>query len=395
MIRHFLLGLSALSLLSCVDGAGLSRVGDGPTISLGAKVKIALLVPIESPNKNDSALGQDLINAAQLALTEYQDTSIALSVYPTAGQPERARLAAQQALMDGNQLIIGPLYAQSASPVAEVAAAKNINVLSFSNNTSIARDNLLVLGNSVDNTASRLLELASLEGLQSVAVVAPQNPAGDLATAAVERAANETGVAFIGAYRYAFSPQGIADAMPLIKQELLDAGVQSVVISADSGSGLPVIAEILSDGVVSQDKNGEDGAFNTDKPKGYYFMGLSRWDIPTSNLTIRGLRGGWFTLPNGNAISAFNSAYRETYDSSPHPLATLSYDAITAVAQLIRAGNKGALKRSQLSRRDGFIGGSGAFRILRDNTTQRALSVARVTNGAFEIISEATASFQR
>ena len=375
-------GLLALSLTACVDVAttGQSSGGvDGPKLNPNRTVKVALLVPSGSGNANQENLANNLIRAAEMAIADHPNAKIDMRVYATHGNATQATSAAQAAISDGAKIIIGPLFAESANAVGKVAAAKNINVLSFSNNTGVAGGNVFVLGNSFQNTANRIVGYASAKGYKSVAVVSPQNAAGTAAAAAVKSAASRTGARFAGSYTYPFSPEGIAGAVPSIASKLSSTGSTAVVLTADSASGLPLLAQRLP-----------AGGLDIETIK---ILGLARWDIPQSTLSNPGLRGGWFTIPDGAAISAFNGRFNNTYGTAPHPLAGIAYDGMKAFAELRSNKNPGAAQRSQLSRAQGFRGASGTFRLLKNGSTQRALSVAEASAGGLRVISSAPTKF--
>ena len=152
------------------------------------------------------------------------------------------------------------------------------------------------------------------------------------------------------------------------------------MLTADSASGLPIIGSMLPTGT-------------EEVPSNIKVLGLARWDIPVSTLSSAGLAGGWFAIPDRTAITKFNSTFRSTYNSSPHPLAAIAFDGVTAVAELFSQGNAGAVQRSQLTRASGYAGASGAFRLKSDGSTQRALSVAEASSGAFRVISAAPKTF--
>ncbi|PMV13189.1 penicillin-binding protein activator, partial [Pseudomonas sp. GW704-F2] len=77
--------------------------------------RVALLVPLSGPN---AGVGQSLANATQMALLDSKNERIRITSYDTA---TGATLAAQKALADGNQLILGPLLADDVRAVAPIA----------------------------------------------------------------------------------------------------------------------------------------------------------------------------------------------------------------------------------------------------------------------------------
>ena len=61
------------------------------------------------------------------------------------GTAEAARLAAQQAIDQGAEIILGPLFAQSVSVVGQVARARNIPVIAFSTDANVASAGVYLL----------------------------------------------------------------------------------------------------------------------------------------------------------------------------------------------------------------------------------------------------------
>ena len=66
---------------------------------------------------------------------------------------------------------------------------------------------------------------------------------------------------------------------------------------------------------------------------------------------------------------------------------------VAAISALVRAGKANALMTSGLTQTAGFKGINGAFRLRRDGTSERALSVATVQNGQVVILDPAPTSF--
>ena len=91
----------------------------GITGSTGT-VKVAVLLPISSSGSTP-AVAKALKQAAELALFDFDNPNVTLIPKDTKGSPEGARTAAESALHDGAELIIGPLFAAEVSAAAPVA----------------------------------------------------------------------------------------------------------------------------------------------------------------------------------------------------------------------------------------------------------------------------------
>jgi branched-chain amino acid transport system substrate-binding protein len=121
-------------------------------------VKVALLVPMSGKHAD---LGQAMMQSAQLALFDMGYDKIELMPQDTKGTPEGARVAAQQALNDGAQLILGPVFAGEARAVAPIAQQRNVNVITFSTDWTLAQNNVFVMGFLPFTQVERIVQYAA------------------------------------------------------------------------------------------------------------------------------------------------------------------------------------------------------------------------------------------
>ncbi|EPX81546.1 penicillin-binding protein activator [Litoreibacter arenae] len=370
--------VAAAALSACdVDLTQVGGGGGGGAKSDGGAVNVALLVPYGSASAGDDSLARAMENAARLAMADLGSGKINLTVYNTAGQAGTAASAAKQAVAAGADVILGPLRSDAANAAAVAVSGSNVNIISFSNNTSIAGGNLLVLGNTYDNIASRLMSYASAQGRSRVVVVYPRTAVGQIARSAVVKASAGTNVQIVGDGSFEFSEQGIISAVPGIAQTIKDSGATAVMLTSDSTGALPLLAQMLPENGVS--------------PSVTKYIGLTRWDVPPQTLSLPGIQGGWFALPDPGPVAQFNARYRSAYGDSAHPLAGLAYDGIAAIGAL--SAKKLAMTKGNLTQSSGFKGVNGVFRFRPDGTNQRAMAVAQVTNNQVQIIDPAPKSF--
>jgi len=373
-----LAALSFAALAACEPIPGMST-GGGPAINTNAPVPVALLVP-GGGSAGDGILARDLENAARLAIAGLQGVQIDLRVYNTGGNAQQAARLAQQAVDDGAKVILGPLFAEAANAAGVAVADDGVNVLSFSNNTSIAGGNVFVLGNTFDNTAQRLVSYAARQGKQRVLIVHARNLAGETGRDAISRALSRNGVSQAGVTAYDFSQEGVLAAAPRIKGAVAAQGADAIFLTSDAAGALPLLAQMLPEAGVS--------------PTETQYMGLTRWDIPQQTLSLPGLQGGWFALPDPGTSSRFRGRYQAAYGSAPHPLAGLAFDGIAAIGALVGQGNRNALTARALTQSSGFAGTNGIFRLRADGTNQRSLAVATVRNNQVVILDPAPTSFR-
>jgi hypothetical protein len=322
-------------------------------------------------------VARSLENAARLAAGDLGQGSVELTVYPTSGNAAGAGQAAREAVADGAQVILGPLYAENAAAAGVAASGSGVPVISFSNNTSVAGGNVWVMGNTFENTARRILSFAAAQGRGRVLLTHATDPAGQVAAGAVRRAAGETAAQITGTVPYEFSQAGISAAVPNVAAQARSTAANAIFLTGTPSGDLPVMAQLLSETGLGGDA--------------FRFLGLTRWDIPAETLQQPGLQGGYFALPDPGPMQQFTSRYAATYGAAPHPLAGLAYDGMAAIGAI--AGQGGTVARDTLTARSGFAGTGGVFRLRDDGTIDRALAVAQIVNRQPQVVSPAPRSF--
>ncbi|MBD9528263.1 MULTISPECIES: penicillin-binding protein activator [Paracoccus] len=370
---------SAVFLAAC-EPIETARSGPstGPTIDPSQPVPVALLVPSGGGADLDW-LARSLTNSAKMAAADAQGATIDLRVYNSGGDPGTAVAMANKAADEGAKIILGPLFADSANAVGLAMAPRGINVLSFSNNSDIAGGNVFVLGTTFANTADRLAKFAVRNGKRRILVVAEDDAAGQVGSRAIQAAIQRNRGTVAGVATHALSQESIDQVVPNIRQAAESGNVDAVFLTANQGAVLPYLTDRLADAGITS--------------ASVQMMGLTRWDQPASRLSLRGVQGGWFALPDHRLKGQFDQRYRAAYGEAPHELGSLGYDGVAAIAALARAGKRNALTTAGLTQNSGFQGITGAFRLRRDGTNERALSVATVRNGRVEVLDAAPSSF--
>lgn len=377
--RKALGALTAAASLSALVACNVAAPQVGQNINTNKPVPVALLVPSGSGSANDANLAQSLENAARLAMSELSGVTIDLRVYSTAGNANQAASMATKAVNDGAKVILGPVFAQSANAAGVAVSRRNVNVLSFSNNPSIAGGNVFIMGNTFRNTANRLTRFATRQGKGRIMVLNGNDQAEAQGRAAIEAAIQNSGATLAGSASFELSQNGIVNALPSISAKVRSSGAQSVFLTSGTSGALPFLAGLLPE-------NGVD-------PASIQYIGLQRWDIPANALSLPGLQGGWFAIPDPALSNRFAGRYQAKYGAAPHPIAGLAYDGIAAIGALVKAGKANALTTTALTQPQGFVGVNGIFRLRGDGTNERGLAIAQIQNGQVTIIDPAPRSF--
>jgi ABC-type branched-subunit amino acid transport system substrate-binding protein len=377
-LRKVTLRAAAVLGLVTLAACETATVGGGPTIDTSEPVVVALLVPA-SGGGGGATIASSLENAARLAVSDLQGAQIDLRVYDTGGNPQRAAQVAQQAVSEGARVILGPVFAEEANATGVAVASQGVNVLSFSNNPAIAGGNVFVLGQTFQNTANRLVRFANGRGRGNIFIVHGRDTAETLGRDAIQGAVNSSGARLAGTASFDLSQQGVINAIPSIANQIQLSNANAVFLTSGTVGALPFLADLLPENGVN--------------PAVTQYIGLQRFDLPTSALTLSGLQGGWFALPDPSTSQQFQARYTAAYGAPPHPLAALAYDGVAAIGALVATGQSNALTAGALTRPGGFVGANGIFRLTSSGSNERGLAVAQVQNNQVTVIEPAPRSF--
>ena len=368
--------ISALALMTACAPT-MPTTTTGPKVDTSKPVPVALLVPQSSDGT--AQIAADLENAARLAAAQLDDLEIDLRVYDTAGDATVAASVAQQAVDDGAKIIIGPLYAEAANAAGTAVADDGVNVLSFSNNTTIAGGNVFVLGKTFDNTAHRIVSFAAEQGKERAMVIHSDRIDGQMGLNAFQGAAADTSLRIVSAQSFELTQESVVNTVPLIRASAEIEDVDTLFLTSSSAGALPLLAQLLPEA-------GLDSA-------NVQYAGLTRWDIPPQTLELSGLQGGWFAVPDLTRTENFSTQFQEQFGNRPHQLASLAFDGIAAIGALAQAGFDDILTREALTQPSGFQGVDGIFRLKDDGTNERGLAIATVQDKQVLIIDPAPRSF--
>lgn len=374
MLTALAVSCLGLGLTACEDTAP-----DGPKIDTSAPVPVALLLPIGSGDANDALLSASLENAARMAISDLNGAQIDLRVYDTAANPDIAAAQAKLAVDSGAKIILGPLYSASTTAVGAAVADDGINVLSFSNNTTIAGGNVFVLGHTFENTAERLTRFATRQGKDMIALMHATDTSGMIAGAAVSQATLSAGGTVMANVSYPLTQEGVIEAVPRMREAIEETQSNVIFLTSNTAGALPFLSQLLPEAGID--------------PEEVQYIGLTRWDIPAQTLELPGIQGGWFALPDPDRTAAFEARYEIAFGSTPHRLGSLAYDGIAAIGALISSSGADAMTATALTQLKGFEGVDGVFRLRPDGTIERGLAVAEVIDEQVVVIDPAPQLF--
>ncbi len=345
----------------------------GATIGAG-EVKAALILPLTAGG-NAGLAGQAMRNAAEMAIAEFNSPNIQLLVKDDGGSADAARQGAQQALDQGAQIVLGPLFAQSVSAVGQVTHARNVPVIAFSTDANVASNGVFLLSFLPESDVDRIVQYAASTGKRSYAALIPDNPYGTVVEAAFKQAVARRNGQIVALERYPHDKAAMAGPV----RNVAEAAVRAeALFIPDGGDAVPdVVQALVGNGV------------NT---KRIQLLGTGLWDDPriTGNPA---LEGGWYAAPDAAGYRSFAERYRNRYKQDPVRTATLAYDAAALIAALARPPQSLGFSSQVLTNPSGFTGIDGLFRFRGDGTNERGLAVFRITGTGSQTVAPAPHSF--
>ncbi|MGE0751964.1 MAG: penicillin-binding protein activator [Variibacter sp.] len=376
-----LAGAAAVALAAC--GGNLSLPGmqsqtpapQEPAAVAGAgQVKVGLILPL-SASGNAAAAAQSMRNAGELALQEFNAPNIQLLIKDDGGTPSGAQAAAQQALSEGAEIILGPLFAQSVVAVGQVAKTRNVPVIGFSTDASAASRGVYLLSFLPESDATRVVEYAVSKGKRSFAALIPDNAYGNVVEAAFRQTVARLGGRVVALEKFPSDRNIMQESARRIAQALPQA--DALFLPGD-----PDIVTTMGQALAAAAPN----------LKRVQLLGTGLWDDQRVYAEAS-LQGGWFAAPDSAGFKSFAKRYRAKFGQDPVRTATLAYDAVSLTAALVKTQGPQRFSEQTLTTSSGFSGVDGVFRFRAEGTNERGLSVVRVTPSGPQTVSPAPRAF--
>lgn len=329
--------------------------------------KIGLLLPLSGSH---AELGQGLLDAAELALFEGESSSITLIPQDTA---QGAHLAAQKALDQGAELLLGPIFASEVEKVKPLLASRKTSLICFSTDQSVAGHGVYVLGFLPSQQIERVVGYAKEKSLTKIAALTPQDQYGKLIDHTLRQLESQGKLQLLGISHY--EKGDILDGNPgnarLLEEVMTykSKGVDALLIP-EGGENLALLMRLL----------GPQGSLK--------ILGSGQWDTPET-LHIPGLEGGLFASTSPEGRENFEVRFQKAYGHPPPRIASLAYDAIALALAL---ADKGYTPET-LTFDQGFAGTEGLFRLTPQGLNERGLAILEVNPSGFRTVSPAPQSF--
>jgi branched-chain amino acid transport system substrate-binding protein len=357
------------------SSASQSPTATPPAGAIGnGQVKVGLILPLTAAG-NAAVAAQAMKNAAEMAMAEFNNPNIQLLVKDDAGTASGAQLAAQQAINDGAEIVLGPLFAHSVGAAAQLTRPRGVPIVAFSTDTSVAASGVYLLSFLPESDVDRIVDYAMTNGKHSFAALLPDNAYGNVVDGEFRQVVGRRGGRVVALEHYGNDKADLQDPA----KQIAAAGREADAIFLPEGADtLPSVVQTLA-------ANGVD-------PHRIQLLGTGVWDDSRlSNEAV--LQGAWFAAPDSAGYRNFSARYRRRFGQDPVRTATLAYDAVSLVAALVKTQGAQRFSAEVLTNPSGFSGIDGIFRFRPDGTNQRGLAVLRITPSGPQVISPAPRAF--
>ena len=333
-------------------------------------IEAALLVP---QTGKGAELGQALLNAAQLALFDMNPQNFRLIPKDTKGSPIDAQIAAQEAINEGADIILGPLFSQSVQSVANATSPYNVSVIGFTTDSKAATRNAYAMGFLPRTQVYQILDYAAQQQMQRFTIVIPNNQYGELIAKAASDKLRQDGLSAPHIHKITSNNLNLAQ----LQNDLMTHQSQAILLAVDLNTAATISKHFINYGLS-----------NTRLQR----LGLGLWDEAQNNRYSSSLEGAWYAAPNPVRRARFERIYKNTYGTTPPRLASMGYDATALAISISKYG--GDFSRQSLARPNGFYGLDGIFRFNQNGLVERGLAILELSGGRTVVRLDAPQEFR-
>ncbi len=387
------------------------EIANPPQMAGRQPVRVALLLPFSSSDREVQQVAQALLNSGELALFEVNNPDVLLLPKDTHATADGAAAAAREAIGQGAELILGPLLRDEVAAVAPIAHQYHVPVIAFSTDRSVAGNGVYLLSFQPEQEVARVTQYAATHGHRVFAAMIPNSDYGARVRDAFVNAARSSGGNVIALQNYDRNAAAMADPVKslasyekrfakygynnssLSMPDPANGGDLTRLMQYQSYGSEPFDAVLLPEGGALLHTLAPLLPYYDVDPHKVQFLGTGLWDDPSLGREPA-LDGGWFAAPSPDAQQAFLTRYKDAYAKSPPRIASLSFDAVALAGSMARAPKGHRFTDQALTNPNGFTGIDGIFRFTPNGDTQRGLAVLEITDQGFKVIDPAPTTFE-
>lgn len=335
----------------------------------GEQTLVALLLPFSGAGHE---VGKSIMDAAKLALFDLKAQNIVLRPYDTGVDANQVIAQAENAIRDGAEVFLGPVFSQGTRAITALAQQANVPVLSLSNTPEIANHGVYPLGFNPGEQTKFLTEYLVDNGYKKIAILAPNTRYAQLAVESLKQGAHHATITREVYYdrsttrfeEHIHALLGIAPGHTPNPKDFMDA-----IFIPERGDKLIQIVEVLAHQGVDFKKT---KIFGPDILK----------EANASKEIL--LKGALFAAPDSVEREKFRKRFMNTYHYEPSEIATIAYDTIALITSFTKEGLK--VSNQALTQKEGFNGIDGPFRFNEHGEVERRYAIFEIDQNTARII---------
>ncbi len=382
-ISALCVGFATLAVAACSANLGqqtaMVATAAQPLATVSKRpVKIAVLLPLAGFDQS-AAIAKSMKQAAEMALFERNDPNVQLVVKDDGGTKSGAQTAATNAVAEGAEIIVGPLFSSTVPGAALIARQANVPVLALSNDARVAGNGVYLMSFLIEQEVDRIVEYAASRGKRQLAALIPKNNYGQIVETAFRNSVARHGSAIRILERYPLKPNGM----------LKPAQRVMTAIKRAHSAGLPIEALFVPGGQESLPSLGPILTYSGIVQNNIQLLGTGSWDYPNVGREAS-LVGGWYAGPDPSAWNNFSERFTRTFGHSPPRIASLAFDAVGyAMTLAAESTGENPFTPANITRLNGYVGIDGLVQLMPNGRPQRSLAVLEVQNFGTAVIDPA------
>lgn len=386
--RAVLLGAVSAVVAGCSTGMGTE---EAPTASITPSaggeavqrppVKIALILPMEGMGET-AAIAKSMKQGAELALFERNDPYVQLITKSDSGTAVGARSAANAAIAEGAEIILGPLLSDGVASAAPVARAANVPMLAFSTDHKVAGNGVYLMSFLAEQEVDRIISYAASRGKRHYAALIPEGAYGDVVEPAFRSAVKRAGGLVVVVERYPATANGMLSPAKRVMESIKQGDSELA----------PIDALFLPGGQEALPQIGPVIAYSGIDPRKVQLLGTGAWEFPSIGRDDAFV-GGWYPSSDPQSWRSFSERFATTFGNAPPRLASVAYDAVGLAISLSTNPPGSRFTQANITRPNGFSGVDGIIRFTPDGLSERGLAVLEVQKFGSAVIDRAPTAF--
>lgn len=360
------------------------------------KLRIALLVPLTGKVK---AVGESIVNAAQLSLFENNKKNVVLKIYDTKGTTFGAVEAINKAISDGIDVVLGPLFSEETKAIKNIIKENNLISFSLSNDEQLKNiDNVFVTGSIPEQEMQMLISYLMENDFHNYVALMPNSTHGALMNKILRNTiVNKDGLLIKTDYyesneknmlmkinelvNFYEVPQTIYENFEKKKLENKLLGLEEPELIIQEDEKIYPQALFIPDGGMVAEEIANLLFINQKNDKYIQLIGTSKLDGDINIVNNPYLDGVIFVGSNPNKYNKFYDNYLKVYKKEPIKITSMVYDLINVIDGFYdKFEDTYVVNKRKLLDPNGYDGIDGMFRFLPNGLVERNFYVLQLQN---------------